>query len=442
MTHTIPAAQRPRPWLRRAGWTLAGLFAFAAALGALTLDLRPMVVRPPDSVAARNALAAGETLRDFIASGGAADEITLSDGEADAVLAAASRLVQGLDGAARPVGSGLALDLSVGPPHLPAGLWANLSFEVDATPEGLRLERARLGRLPLPAGLIEEAAVRAVDRKLGAALTRRVLAGVEAIDISGDRITARLGYDPAERRALLDEVRARLGADERDKGPIYAALWWLNRGGETGDLPGSGSALPWLRWGLERAGKIAARYPQASDRDIATAAFVSLAMVCGEPAIGAAVGLQPRDKPEAEALCAGTKLGDRLDLRKHFSVSAALYALSTGDAAFGVGELKELVDSGPGGSGFSFDDMAANLAGARFAAAFLETPRADWPALLERAESEEDVLPDLAGLPTGLTPEEFASRFGAVDSPAYREMIAEIRARVAALPLETARAGR
>ncbi len=100
-----------------------------------------------------------------------------------------------------------------------------------------------------------------------------------------------------------------------------------------------------------------------------------------------------------------------------------------------MGELKELLDSNEGGSGFSFDDLAADLAGARFARAFLEAPRADWPALIARITREEDVMPALDGLPEGMSAAEFGQRYGDVDSPAYRTMMDEITSRIDVLPL-------
>lgn len=439
MTETTlgDAARRPRRWLRRAAWLTAAALCLCAVLLGLALETRPRVTRAPDAAAARNALAAGDTLREFVTTGGKADDLTLSEGAVDAVMAAASRLLPGVDAAARPDGDAIAVDLSMGPPRLPVPLWLNLSLDVTASDHGLALRDVWLGRLPLPASLVEAAAVLGADRLLGAGLARQAMAGVVGIDSGDGAVTVRFGYDPAERREIIDRIRAALGSEERDRGPAYAALWWFDRGGDVGDLPRAGSALPYLRWGLERSDRIARRFPEASDRDLATSVFLALALYCGEPAIGAAFGVQLNPRMQgAENHCAGTRLGGREDLRRHFTVSAALYALSTGDAAFGVGELKELVDSGPGGSGFSFDDMAANLAGARFAAAFLAAPRSDWPAMLDRIKTEDDVLPALAGLPSGLTPEEFAARFGEVDSPAYQAMIAEIRARVARLPLE------
>ena len=115
-------------------------------------------------------------------------------------------------------------------------------------------------------------------------------------------------------------------------------------------------------------------------------------------------------------------------------ISAGLYAATSGKAAFGMGELKELLDSNAGGSGFSFDDMAVDLAGVRFAEALLAAPRADWPAMVARIGDDGTLVPSLDGLPSGLSEAEFRRRYGDVDSPAYAELVRELRRRVDALP--------
>jgi len=164
--------------------------------------------------------------------------------------------------------------------------------------------------------------------------------------------------------------------------------------------------------------------------------MLALMVYCGAAELGPPVGvtLSPRRRG-ANNHCEGTTLGGRDDLKRHFVVSAGIYAASTGQAAFGLGELKELLDSNLGGSGFSFDDMAANAAGARFAATFLAAPPEDWSEMLALIRSEDDLLPPLDDLPRGLSEAEFRARYGDVESAAYQALVADIDARVAALPL-------
>ena len=167
------------------------------------------------------------------------------------------------------------------------------------------------------------------------------------------------------------------------------------------------------------------------------AALYALALDCGDPAFGEAIGVEPAPSGWSRAGngCGRTTLAGRDDLKRHFVVSAGLYAATTsGTVAFGVGELKELLDSGES-EGFSFDDMAADAAGVRFAAAFLEAAPAEWPAMLAAIGGEADVMPALDGLAEGLDAATFQARFGGVDSPEYAAVVAEIGRRVAALPL-------
>ena len=84
----------------------------------------------------------------------------------------------------------------------------------------------------------------------------------------------------------------------------------------------------------------------------------------------------------------------------------------------------------------SFDDIAADLAGIRFAGTlFAEKTAGTVPTrLLGMMDREDQIFPKVRDLPSGMTARVFKRRFGAVDSPAYKEMIASIQKRIDALP--------
>ncbi|HMA80896.1 MAG TPA: hypothetical protein VKR81_08390, partial [Candidatus Binatia bacterium] len=128
-------------------------------------------------------------------------------------------------------------------------------------------------------------------------------------------------------------------------------------------------------------------------------------------------------------------LNGRDDFPKHFIVSAALAAKAGAPLADAVGVYKELADA-RGGSGFSFNDIAADRAGTRFGEYAAD------PASARRLQHrlragirERDIMPGTADLPEFMPEAEFLRRFGGVDAPAYRKMMAEIERRIAALPL-------
>jgi hypothetical protein len=281
--------------------------------------------------------------------------------------------------------------------------------------------------------LVERGLRLAADRVLGDGLGGAALDMIDTVAIAPPEIT--LGFDEAGRVALFERLSARVreAADAGDARAIYAHLWWLDRAGDTRALPRSGSVLPYLRHAVSKARD---RHRGGPPREELRASLVALMLYCGAEELGAAVGVHVSDgMTGAGNHCAGTTLGGRDDLKRHFVISAGIKAASTGRTAFGLGELKELLDSNLGGSGFSFDDMAANAAGVRFAETFLAAAPEDWAAMLELVEGEDDLLPSLDGLPRGLSDARFRERYGDVDSDAYRALVADIDARVAALPL-------
>ena len=104
----------------------------------------------------------------------------------------------------------------------------------------------------------------------------------------------------------------------------------------------------------------------------------------------------------------------RNDLARHFWVSAALAILSDEKRSMTVGIAKEMMDATEGGSGFSFDDLAADRAGTLLAiAATKNTANArNLQTLVGQGVVIADFFPGVEGLPSGLTREEFQSGFG------------------------------
>jgi hypothetical protein len=56
-------------------------------------------------------------------------------------------------------------------------------------------------------------------------------------------------------------------------------------------------------------------------------------------------------------------------------------------------------------------------------------------ARLAAGVTEAELLPDVSDLPEFLSEREFRRRFGAIGAPAYNRVIADIEARLEALPL-------
>lgn len=121
-------------------------------------------------------------------------------------------------------------------------------------------------------------------------------------------------------------------------------------------------------------------------------------------------------------------LRGRHDLAQHFFVAAAISALAGHAPAEAAGLAKELRDA-DGGSGFSFRDWMADLAGISLAdklAAGTLTLR----TLAGRFRADE-ALPPPNDLPEGLPRAEFQKRFGSTSDERFRALDREIRKRIA-----------
>jgi hypothetical protein len=160
------------------------------------------------------------------------------------------------------------------------------------------------------------------------------------------------------------------------------------------------------------------------------AAIVALGVILGDERIVRIAGrkLEIGRAGEMEALRARITLGGRNDLSRHFWVSAALTVLSDEGRALAVGIGKELMDSIPGGSGFSFVDLLADRGGIRFAVSATknkEAARAMQSKILDKLNAG-DYLPSIEGLPEGISSEVFQAEYGGLNGTKTQHLNEEI----------------
>ncbi len=166
------------------------------------------------------------------------------------------------------------------------------------------------------------------------------------------------------------------------------------------------------------------------------AALLALAIYVGHHRFANLVGeVQPYEGqvvlPRFRPLLAG-----RTDLTQHFVISAAIKILSMQGVSNAIGEFKELMDRAQGGSGFSFADLAADLAGVELAVKASDPEfAAQLQDKLAQPHNESAFFPSIKALPEGLSKEQFTEQFGQVESEAYQAMAQTIEARIRALPI-------
>ena len=129
-------------------------------------------------------------------------------------------------------------------------------------------------------------------------------------------------------------------------------------------------------------------------------------------------------------------LNRRMDTAKHFLAAAVLAMSGQGTLVEMIGLVKELHDTHDG-SGFSFNDLAADQAGAFFGKGAIASVlmARHFQTVLRQSNQESLFIPILRDLPESMKSAEFESRFSAVGSPEYTDMRTEIDNRINALPL-------
>jgi len=164
------------------------------------------------------------------------------------------------------------------------------------------------------------------------------------------------------------------------------------------------------------------------------AAILALGVILGEEKVAkvARREIDPSYRPRIDALRHRITLRGRHDLARHFWVSAALAVVSGEAKSIAVGKAKELMDAEPGGSGFSFIDMAANSAGIRFAvlATKNETQARNMRERVQQSDSSFDRCPSIDGLPEGMTSVQFQEQYGGIGGEEDRKLFEEIRKRL------------
>lgn len=155
-----------------------------------------------------------------------------------------------------------------------------------------------------------------------------------------------------------------------------------------------------------------------------------------------------RDKPVIGKLCRAVESDDdraarlavlgrpslrgRRDLCQHYAVSAALAEMFGAAAAELAGLAKEATDM-KGTSGFSFCDLAADLAGIELANVVSKEPKR--LADIAKKFAPDDAVPDVTKFDEGITEAAFKKKYGSTDDGKFKAALDEVRTAVQGMPL-------
>jgi hypothetical protein len=305
-------------------------------------------------------------------------------------------------------------------------LWLNLRLQWDLRdprPGQLPpLVAARVGHLPLPSRWVQWGLQRALPVNAQTSL-HALLPMLDGWQASPKALRLKWRWQPEQASAAVGALWS--DAEREALVAQHAAYLALVGQHEPDSFAYVGDMLPKLaQLGLQRV--------QLQGRDAAQELRAVL-LTLGLHTLGRDMGPW---LPEVQALgrapLVRILLAGRDDMSQHFLLATLLSWQGGPAVAKAMGLAKELADERVG-SGFSFNDLAADEAGNRLGACIARDPLAVLQALAA-APGESTYFPDVSDLPEFLHEEAFVQRYGRLGSPAYEAEMARIRQRVANLP--------
>ena len=294
--------------------------------------------------------------------------------------------------------------------RLPMGLWINAEADARSAEDGSTRYSAWVGRIPLGHDALGMAygIVRKVWHPRGVQLPE--WSSLESdVDIRPGGVTARI--DPRQFAAFwqLPDIGRTLGARSKLALDQYCEFVELRRAAPTRSL----------------ADMVNMAFSSTTGREHPDTALIALAMMARAPQIEYLTGDGNPDPSEC-GIVPALRLGGRMDLAKHWTVSAALAASVDADAG-AIGEWKEVADSDAGGSGFSYLDLAADMSGAYVGNA-LRAPEQRAAAISLLAQVRDEDLFPVGDLPLeeDLSEAQFLSEFGGLDGARHKAVTREI----------------
>lgn len=418
--------------IRFLGALIAGLLAVVVLLMVLVLDTSPSV-----SANASEQIADADTVKKLLAQ----IRRSINDRERGHVITVSEQQVESLVGfvqRAAPYIHGTSaiqpdhgtIEASVAVPALVTTLYLNLEIKVLPADE-LDIDYVQIGSLSLPGpfavGLVESALNIYTDSEIGTQAKEQIT----RVAMTDTQVAVSL--KPMDSFLMqLNEIRAGFD-DERDELTKLTAYYLRYIAGREIALKKKPQPFnAYLNLIMARARE------QSTQENVLQhnkAAVLALAIFIGHHRIANFVGDVQPDVEHALKPASSVLLRGRSDLSKHFIISAALKMLSEQDVTVAIGEFKELMDRGMGGSGYSFVDLTADLAGVEMARVLADPDTAlRAQNTLAGTPDESIYMPEIDGLTEGLSKQEFTRRYEKVDSEAYLQEVEQIRARLAQMP--------
>jgi len=326
--------------------------------------------------------------------------------------------------------------VSVQMPANPFGAYLNLAVQIGQSSDGIGIDRLSIGSLHVSGRWLLPLTARLADVLLKDKQASALLASVRGFRIEGDTAMLVIVPPPDAKAQLKQAVRV-LQASRFPPGEEQRVVHYYDSlvaiGEDQGDRQKQSLGAYMVAVMAEAAKRSAGSSAIVENRAAIWATVIYFSNGAFETLVGKLVSSQ---RPLVHAPAPVT-LGGRGDLMLHFLYSAGITLATQQGIGIAAGEFKELLDSGNGGSGFSFADLAADRAGIRFVtvATASEAAARHLQEKLVASDDEAGFFPDTAGLAEGLSEEQFRQQFGSAESERFRKQLALIDQRIARLPV-------
>lgn len=320
----------------------------------------------------------------------------------------------------RLTGDELRVDLSLRLQGPLRGRYLNLTLGFGPAGSWLQLTRLRLGSLPVPGMLARPLFGRVVAASPGAEHLPLVEGVLREVRLRPGEVHLTLMWDPRSMHAAIDVAARQLAGVYPQQLAAYRQ-----------HLQGLAARRPPPDFGTVMGELFTLARSRSIQGDAVAenrALLIALALAANPQRLGLPVDAQPR--------LYGLNLAGRADYVQHFTLSAALAAVVGEEVADRAGLYKEVRDT-HGGSGFSFSDLAADRAGARFGvrASAAQAEARQLQSMLAGSRDTALYLPEIRDLPEFLPAATFERRYGGVGGEGYSRLLELIEQRIAALPV-------
>jgi len=315
---------------------------------------------------------------------------------------------------------------------LPGDFWLNLQTRWQIKANGqFHLEHASLGRLPLPAAILEAAFNGVLAWQDWLALNNIALQSLQHIELGPNRLTVEWQFNDGLRSQMF---AALIPPDQLDRIHAYQMILVETlptlAAAPGGYVPLLQVLQPMFKAAQERTlgqqlNPNSDNHPEHIPVQENRALLVALTLHALEVNPSELI---PQAKSWPQALPRPFTLHGRVDFAQHYLFSALLASGVGGRLTDLIGVYKEQSDK-VAGSGFSFNDIAADRAGNRFGQR-ARLMAQQLQIRVQESDQEDFFMPDVTDMPQYLTAQEFQQRFSGQNSSAYDAMVLAIDQRI------------